>query len=175
MDQTVDGHLTNLRAISNQSIPVSHSDQFHRYFWLPDNQIPPGLLSTEKIPGTLRSNYQMGCREALRYWLNRRKEEPLTSCSPVSIISGSTVPLILSDEKVLGMWKSFSKRDNVSKILLDPQMSTATPPSLYGESFAPEYARRDPVARIDRSHHIKSNPISKFGEALFMQRCTIRK
>lgn len=175
MDQTVDGHLTHLRSISNESLPVCHSDQFDRYFWLPDNQIPPGLLSTEKIPGTLRSNYQMGCRDALRYWLKTRKEDPLSSCSAVSINSGSTVPRILSDEKVLGMWKSFSKRDNVSKILLDPQMSTATPPSLYGESFALVDAKCDLVARIDRSHHIKSNPISKFGEALFMQRCTIRK
>lgn len=91
-----------------------------------------------------------------------------------SAISGSSFPVIVQDGDFLRHCESLSRKDSVGKILMDPQTSLNDLSSMYRDSF--EYSDEKIVATctVSKDHHIQVNPISKFGEALFLQRGTIR-
>jgi hypothetical protein len=174
MDATLEKHVSDLRSVAEAPVRVFHPDQFSRYFWLPSSQTPPCLTPIEHAIEKLRSEYATGCRDAKRFWRKRLGEACPSVVSALSQRSGSSIPVIFPDEKALSLWKTFSARDNVGRIMIDPLLGTAAPKSLYSDSFlSPEYSGSLKV-KLDRSHHIKANPISKFGEALFRQRDTIR-
>ena len=174
MNGPIDKHLAELKSISQAVVPLHHSDQLSRYYWLPDSQVPDRLSDSEPMPAKVRSDYGAGCRDTDRYW-RKRLQLDMSSALPWS--DSHTVltdPMIMSDADTSSKWKLLGKRDNVSRVMIDPQLSGASSSSLYSDSFGFSVEKRVATTSIARTHHIKSNPISKFGEALLTQHETMR-
>jgi hypothetical protein len=173
-------HLNKLKSISKCPITVKSSDQYHRYFWLPPCEIPgclKGQLSPISKPGT---DYSEGCNQVERFWRKKTRDDRLRSLESrsrfsersdiISTINSQSTMIILPDHKVESMWKEFAKRDNVSQVLVDPN-TTKHLVSSYQDSFSATHDR-DPS--YNTRYHIKSNPISKFGEAMIIHKSSIR-
>lgn len=158
MNSQTDQHLANLRSIVHAPLDVEESGQFHRFYWMSDSQSPHILVDENHSLKKLRTDYGVSCHDVGKYW---KKVSP--SARSTSSCRASSMYSVVSP---LATWESFCKRDTVSKILNDPM--ARIPPSLYRDSFTGN------GSTDYRGYHIRSNPISKFGEALFIQKNVIR-
>ena len=174
MDDSVNTHLQTLRGIAHAQLEVCQSDQFHRYFWLPETQVPQNLRSSEKAPRRLRSDYGYACKESSRFWRKLKRNGSDCNSSSSSALSGVSVPIISLDRSFVRNLRSLSKRDTVGRVLRNPTSRSEANTSLYTDSFDFNAEKIFATCRLAREYHIQVNPISKFGEALYLQRQTIR-
>ena len=157
MNDEIEIHVANLKSISAAPVPVYASDQFHRYFWLPTSQVPACIKNDLATPPNQISDYESGCKEIERYWkkLKPQAASDVSSCSPV----------IKSDSIHLDQWRKFSKRDNVSRLLIDPLVSPTLPSSLYRSTFGTK-DQQHAIITMTKQHHIRSSAITKYSERL---------
>jgi hypothetical protein len=173
-------HLKKLKSISKSPIIVKRSDQYHRYFWLPAWESPGCLREQVETISKPETDYSESCTQIEKFWRKKRRlarETAPTTPSSIctfdagSFINSQSTMIILPDRKVESMCKEFSKRDNISQILVDATGSQRDI-STYQQSYTNSIHTRDPW--YNTRYHLKSNPISKYGEALIIHKSSIR-
>lgn len=174
MNDQVEFHLKRLREVANAPIPVVESGQFHRYYWMSECQVPALLNEEIHSVRKLRTDYDNSCHDVKKYWRrisadSSDRENIGSVVSDSSCRASSAFSVIRPDVANAHAWKSFCKRDHVSQIMRDSLLSDRTPQTLYGESYSSLVAES-----MSREFHIKANPISKFGEALVIQKNVMR-
>jgi len=166
--------MNGLPQSTKEPVSLKYSDQFQRYFLLPETEVPQNLRCSEMPARRLRTDYGYACKSNLRFWKKRQRASSQQVSSSSSALSGVSLPILVPDSEYLKKCTIIKNRDTVGKIMMDPGADGSTVGSEYRDTFEYSAEKNFATCSVSRAHHMKVNPISKFGEALFVQRETIR-
>ena len=149
MDTTA--HVKRLKSIAQAELPVKPATENHRYYWLEAGHTPEPLKDSNTKPPQQLSDYQNACKSASQFWSS---------------------PALVSDRELVRICRAMNKRDTLAKIWVE---EGKTKLSEYQAATELTAEKVQAIQGMDRSHHLRSNPITEIAQAFVMQKQLMRK